>query len=145
MDPIALAREVENDYRLYLRTSFYFKDPDLRAGFERALKSEGLSKGPYLEATPVFKRGQHPGPLFQSLQGSRPDEGFLSALHSERHSILIRNPQSVRLGQMRTSSSPPAWDRESRKRSSIRYCCIFTESTCAGNWGMVCGRWCCTR
>ena len=71
MNPIDLAREIEERYRRYLKTTFYFKDPDLRASFEEALNSGHLSKGPFLEATPVFKRSQTPRILFQSLLGFR--------------------------------------------------------------------------
>ncbi len=60
MNPIELSRDIEERYRRYLKTTFYFKDPDLRASFEDALNSGYLSKGPYLEATSVFRRGQTP-------------------------------------------------------------------------------------
>ena len=84
MNPIELAREIEERYKRYLKTTFYFKDPDLRASFEDALNSGHLSKGPFLEATPVFKRGQTPCTLFQSLLGFQPDEGFLKAVQGDR-------------------------------------------------------------
>jgi hypothetical protein len=84
MNPIELAQEIEARYQRYLKTTFYFRNPDLRASFEEALKSGHLSKGPYLEATPVFKRGQMPRTLFQSLLGFQPDEGFLEAAHGDR-------------------------------------------------------------
>ena len=84
MNPIDLAREIEERYRRYLKTTFYFKDPDLRASFEEALNSGHLSKGPFLEATPVFKRSQTPRILFQSLLGFQPDEGFVKAVQGDR-------------------------------------------------------------
>jgi ATP-dependent helicase YprA (DUF1998 family) len=84
MDIITLAKEVEDRYRRYLKTTFYFKDPDFRASFEDALNSGHLSKGPYLEATPVFKRSQTPRALFQNLLKLQPDEGFLKALEGDR-------------------------------------------------------------
>lgn len=84
MNPLNLAREVEERYRRYLKTTFYFKDRDLRASFEDTLVSGHLSKGPYLEATPVFKRAQAPETLFPSLLGYRPDEGFIKAVAGDR-------------------------------------------------------------
>jgi len=84
MDPIELARQIEERYRRYLETTFYFRDPDLRASFKRALKSGHLRKGPYLEATPVFKKGQTPRSLFRSLLGFQPGEGFLKAAQGKR-------------------------------------------------------------
>lgn len=84
MNPIELASQVEERYRRYLKTTFYFKDPELRRSFEQALESGHLGKGPYLEATPMFKRGQPPSALFQSLLGFQPDEGFLKAVQGNR-------------------------------------------------------------
>ncbi|MCL4514092.1 MAG: DEAD/DEAH box helicase [Firmicutes bacterium] len=85
MDHIELSRQVEERYRRYLKTTFYFKDSQLRASFEAALKTGRLSKGPYLEATPVFKHSQTPRTLFQTLLGLSPDEGFLKAINGDRH------------------------------------------------------------
>lgn len=84
MDLVTLSEEIEQRYRRYLKTTFYFKDPVLRASFEEALNSGHLSKGPYLEATPVFKRGQTPRELFEDLLGFRADEGFLKAVQGDR-------------------------------------------------------------
>jgi superfamily II DNA/RNA helicase len=84
MNPIELARKIEERYRRYLKTTFYFKDPDLRVSFEDALNSGHLSNGPFVEATPVFKRGQTPRSLFRSLLGFQPDEGFLKAVQGDR-------------------------------------------------------------
>ena len=67
MNPIELAQRVEERYRRYLKTTFYFKDPELRKSFEEALDSGHLSKGPYLEATPIFKRTETPQTLFPTL------------------------------------------------------------------------------
>src|SRR6266851_1382411 len=84
MNPIDLAEEIEERYRRYLKTTFYLKDPVLRGSFEEALRSGRLSKGPYIEATPVFKRGTTPSSLFRELLGFDPEPGFLEAVQSER-------------------------------------------------------------
>jgi superfamily II DNA/RNA helicase len=84
MNPIDLAEEIEERYRRYLKTTFYLKDPVLRRSFEEALRSGRLSKGPYIEATPVFKRGTTPSSLFRELLGFDPEPGFLEAVQSER-------------------------------------------------------------
>ena len=85
MNPVELASKVEERYRRYLKTTFYFRDRVLRESFEQALKDAGhLSKGPYLEATPVFKRGQTPQALFQSLLGRTPHDSFLKAVQAQR-------------------------------------------------------------
>jgi superfamily II DNA/RNA helicase len=84
MNPIELSSKIEEAYRRYLKTTFYFKDPDLRNSFEQALDLGHLSKGPYLEGTPVFKPGQTPRELFKVLLGYETDERFLKALHGDR-------------------------------------------------------------
>jgi len=84
MNPIELAHQIEERYRRYLKTTFYFKDPKLRKSFEQALDSGHLSKGPYLEATPVFKRGQRPRELFGNLLGLQLEDGFLKAVKGDR-------------------------------------------------------------
>lgn len=95
MNPIELAREIEARYQRYLKTTFYFKDRELRDSFEEALSSGHLSKGPFLEATPVFKRGQTPRSLFPELLGSHPDDGFLDAVRGYRP-LYKHQEQAVR-------------------------------------------------
>lgn len=101
MDAIEIAKLIEERYRRYLSTTFYFKDPELRKSFEDALSSGHLSKGPYLEATAVFKRGQTPRLLFPELLESKLDEGLLNALDGER--LLYKHQeeaiQKVHLGR----------------------------------------------
>jgi len=84
LDPISLAKTIEERYKNYLKTTFFFKDPLLRKSFEEALNTGHLCKGPYLEATPPFKKGQTPRTFFPSLLGTQPDEGFLDAVHGDR-------------------------------------------------------------
>ena len=47
----AIRRRYEN----YLKTSFYFKDPELQASFQSALQSDALLKGPYPEKARNFR------------------------------------------------------------------------------------------
>lgn len=84
MNSIKLAQHIENRYRRYLKTTFYFKDPDLRKSFEASLDAGHLTKGPYIEATPIFKRSDNPRILFSRLLGFTPDEGFLKAVEGDR-------------------------------------------------------------
>lgn len=84
MNPLRLSQEVEERYRRYLETTFYFRDPVLRQSFQQALNARHLSKGPYLEATPIFKRCKTPSSLFGELLQQRLDERFLQAIDGER-------------------------------------------------------------
>jgi ATP-dependent helicase YprA (DUF1998 family) len=85
INPVELAKLVEERYRRYLRTTFYFRDPVLRSSFEQALLGSGhLYKGPFLESTPVFKKGLSPRQLFQELLGTVPESAFLAAVQDDR-------------------------------------------------------------
>ena len=46
---------IRRRYENYLKTSFYFKDPELRASFQSALQSDALLKGPYPEKARNFR------------------------------------------------------------------------------------------
>ena len=95
MDPITLSQEIEERYLRYLKTTFHFRDPVLRGSFEQALNSGHLSKGPYLEATPVFRQAQTPRSLFPGLLGAPCEEGFLQALQADRP-LYQHQEQAVR-------------------------------------------------
>jgi len=84
MDLIGLARNLEEKYRRYLKTTFYFRDPALRKSFEEALDGGHLSKGPYVEAMPVFERSRSPSTLFSDLLGTQLEPAFLRAIQGER-------------------------------------------------------------
>ena len=84
MNLIHLANKVEERYKRYLETTFYFRDPQLRNFFQDALNRGHLRKGPYLEATPLFKRRKKTKELFRQLVVEQPDEGFLNAMLGER-------------------------------------------------------------
>lgn len=84
MDLIHLANRVVEEYRSYLLSTFRFKDPQLRASFERALEEGHLAKGPFLEATPTFRRACKTADLLRELLGASADESLMRALHGER-------------------------------------------------------------
>jgi hypothetical protein len=84
MNHIELAKEIEDRYRRYLRTTFYIKDPELRNSFRSALERGGIAKGPYLEASPPYRRGLSPELLFPEVLGESVDPAFLRALNGDR-------------------------------------------------------------
>jgi len=83
-DPVEASREIGQRYLRYLATSFYFRDPKLRESFRQALENEGLLKGPFLEATPVYRRGPTSRELVAELLRREPDPGFVAALQPDR-------------------------------------------------------------
>ena len=48
---------IRGRYESYLKTSFYFKEPGLRASFDSALRSYDLLKGPFPEPKREFRTG----------------------------------------------------------------------------------------
>lgn len=84
INPVKLSSEIEKRYRAYLKTSFYFRDPQLRQSFESVLDSGRLRRGPYLESTPVFQTGLTASALFNELLGSQIDAGLFAAIRGER-------------------------------------------------------------
>ncbi len=94
-DPLALAREIEERYRRYLQTRFQFRDPRLRNSFEDALRGGHLSKGPYLEATPVFEKAGDAQSLFSELLGGPVETAFARAVGAGRD-LYWHQAESIR-------------------------------------------------
>ena len=71
---------VRRRYESYLKTSFFFKKPELRASFQAALQKEGsLLKGPYSERARGFKTGSRARALAQECFPNE-SEGLFPAL-----------------------------------------------------------------
>ncbi|MBD3347818.1 MAG: DEAD/DEAH box helicase, partial [Candidatus Eisenbacteria bacterium] len=83
-DPIEASREIADRYRRYLRTMFYFRDPELRTSFEKALDDWELVRGPYLEATPVYRRVRPVSEVLGNVLGQEIDPGFARAAIGDR-------------------------------------------------------------
>jgi len=84
METFEIISQVEKSYQQYLQTTFFIKDPVFRKSFEEELRNWHLSKGPYLEATPVFQKGLTPEVLFFELLGTQPQEAFTRAMWGDR-------------------------------------------------------------
>lgn len=84
IDPIRLAHEIGTRFFSYLQSTFYFRDPEFRRSFEEALRAGSLVKGPYLESTPVYRRGKKSVDLLRELLGAQFDSSFAAALNPER-------------------------------------------------------------
>ena len=71
IDPVKTSAGIRDTYLRYLTTTFGLKNPKLAQQFwELARKSEGLFRGPLLEATPKYKQGKS---LFDMLtEGDSP-------------------------------------------------------------------------
>ncbi len=82
--PLAMLREICDRYLGYLKTTFYFCDPELRQLFERELDQCSLVNGPFLECMPVYERRVAVESLLCEILGSQLDPGFASALGGKR-------------------------------------------------------------
>jgi len=85
MNPITLFQEIEQSYRQYLETTFQFKDPLLQESFSKALSEQYLSKGPFVEAIPNFKKGETPESLFPKLLQTAIEPTFLQSINGKRN------------------------------------------------------------
>lgn len=95
MNPAGIAVEVEQRYRRYLSTMFYFRDPDLRDSFNDALASGSLAKGPYVEATPAFRRGVTLPELLSDLGLPTGSPEFLAAVSADRR-LYVHQEAAIR-------------------------------------------------
>lgn len=95
VSPIGLAREIQERYHGYLRTSFYFRDPLLRRSFEDELAQGQLVNGPFVEATPVYSRETTTSALLAELLGGNVDAGFMAALDPQRR-LYVHQEHAVR-------------------------------------------------
>jgi hypothetical protein len=83
-DPIEASREIADRYRRYLRTMFYFRDLELRTSFEKTLADWELVRGPYLEATPIYRRVRAVSEVLREVLGEEIDPGFARAAIGDR-------------------------------------------------------------
>lgn len=83
-DPIDTSREIADRYRRYLQTMFDFRDPELRTSFKKALDDWELVRGPYLEATPVYRRVRAVSEVLREVLGGEIGPGFARAAIGDR-------------------------------------------------------------
>ncbi len=83
-DFVQLAGNIEMQYRSYLRTTFHFRDPELRRSFEQALSDYDVVKGPFVEAIPSFEKVESAPQLLGRLLGRPVDAGFAASLGGDR-------------------------------------------------------------
>ena len=97
--------KIRRRYENYLKTSFFFNDPSLRASFQDALREEGsLLKGTYPEPARRFRTGLNAGKLAQECFPGVVDdllpalidaplymhqERALRAVHQKGHNIVV--------------------------------------------------------
>lgn len=94
--PIGLAEEIASRYLRYLKTTFDFKDADLRRSFAEALDREkSLVNGPFIESAPLYKRGLECRALLQEILGAGAEPQFLNALNPKRR-LYTHQEEAIR-------------------------------------------------
>ncbi len=93
--PLQMAREIQDRYHGYLKTSFYFRDPELRRSFEAGLERGQLVKGPFLESTPVYARETTTKNLLREILTADVDPGFVTSLDPDRM-LYVHQEQAIR-------------------------------------------------
>ena len=95
LDPFETSREIADSFRRYLKTTFYFRDPEFRIAFERILDTYDLFRGPYLEATHVYRRSDSAAAIVSDIIGTQLDNGFSAALLPNRR-LYSHQEESLR-------------------------------------------------
>jgi len=94
-DPVKVSREIADRYRRYLRTMFYFRDSELRTSFEKALNDWELVRGPFLEATPIYRRVGSVSEVLREALGEKIDPGFARAAIGDRQ-LFSHQEEAIR-------------------------------------------------
>jgi hypothetical protein len=93
--PLQMAREIQDRYLGYLKTSFYFRDPELRRSFETELERGRLVNGPFLESTPIYARETTTRDLLREILTAHVDPGFATSLDPDRL-LYVHQEQAIR-------------------------------------------------
>lgn len=102
LNPIEQSKQIENAYRIYLESSFSFKDADYQKCFEEELEKSTLYKGPYLSMSVPFTSAHSlnelidigtVSPLFKKLNGINLDQKLY--WHQERALELVAKGHSL--------------------------------------------------
>jgi hypothetical protein len=81
---LQLLDEVCARYLSYLKSTFVFRDAELRELFAQELEGGRLINGPFVECTPVYERGTTAESLLSELLGQEIEPAFLAALGANR-------------------------------------------------------------
>lgn len=110
---------IRRRYEAYLKTSFFFRDPALRASFQQALREEGtLLKGPIPERSRDFRRSSSARVLAQAWFPGQ-SNGIAPALIEER--LYVHQEQAIRLLHADDRNAVVATGTASGKTESFLY------------------------
>ena len=114
---------IRQRYENYLKTSFFFKEPALRASFQSALREEdSLLKGPYPEPARGFKQGLSARALAQQCFPEQ-SAGLLPALIDQP--LYVHQERAVRAAHLDQRNIVVATGTASGKTESFLYPILF--------------------
>ena len=115
--------KIRQRYENYLKTSFFFKEPHLRASFEKALREEGsLLKGPFPEPHRGFAKERHAHLLAaECLPGGA--KGLLPALIDAQ--LYTHQERAIRTTHVDALNVVVATGTASGKTESFLYPVLF--------------------
>ena len=114
---------IRKRYQNYLTTSFFFREPTLRASFREALREEGsLLKGPYSEPARGFESGAEAKELARECFPGEAD-GILPALIDG--SLYVHQEQAIRAVHAEGRNIIVATGTASGKTESFLYPILF--------------------
>ena len=115
--------KIRQRYENYLKTSFFFKEPNLRASFQEALKEEeSLLKGPYPEPTRGFEPGSNAHALAQECFPNKSLD-LLPALIDRP--LYLHQEQAIRSTHIEDRNVVVATGTASGKTESFLYPILF--------------------
>ena len=115
--------KIRRRYESYLKTSFFFREPELRRSFEAALQKEGnLLKGPFPEEARGFETGKNARALAQECFPRESDD-LLPALIDEP--LYMHQQQAVRAAHVEGRNVVVATGTASGKTESFLYPILF--------------------
>ena len=121
--------EIHGNYKNYLQTLFFFKDPDLRQSFQYALENEErggrhLLKGPFPEPARNFQQGLNARELARECF-SQESEILFPALLEETQKLYAHQEQAIRNVHIDQRNVVVATGTGSGKTESFLYPILF--------------------
>ena len=117
--------KIRQRYENYLKTSFFFKDPDLRKSFQEALRKEGsLLQGPFSESHRNFKTGLKARALAAECFPDAAEDLLPSLINGERE-LYTHQEQAIRATHVNARNVVVATGTASGKTESFLYPILF--------------------
>ncbi len=115
--------QIQKRYENYLKTSFFFKDPVLRASFQAALQKEGrLRQGPFPEPARGFDSGMNARDLARECFPEAAGDLFPALMDKPLHSHQER---AIRAAHLESKNVVVATGTASGKTESFLYPILF--------------------